>query len=84
MHDSNCNYELNKKKTGVINDPLGQTHILASSEHCFRLKFVLFLKVGTDGRTDGWTDDICKNNDHYRPRQWVGRVDQQLLVPPSL
>ena len=22
-------------KTGVINDPLGQTHSLASSEHCF-------------------------------------------------
>ena len=29
-------------KTGVINDPLGQTHNLASSEHYFRLKFVLF------------------------------------------
>ena len=29
-------------KTGNINDPLGQTHSLASSEHCFRLKFVLF------------------------------------------
>ena len=23
--------------TGVINDPLGKTHSLASSEHCFRL-----------------------------------------------
>ena len=31
-----------KNKTGVINDPLGQTHSLASSEHCFHLKFVLF------------------------------------------
>ena len=29
-------------KTCVINDPLGQTHSLASSEHCFRLKVVLF------------------------------------------
>ena len=27
-------------KTGVINDPLGQTYSLASSEHCFH--FVLF------------------------------------------
>ena len=27
-------------KTGVINDPLGQTHSLASNEHCFH--FVLF------------------------------------------
>ena len=34
----------------VINDPLGQTHSLACSEHCFRLKFVLFWKLGTDGR----------------------------------
>ena len=29
-------------RTGVINDPLDQTNILASSEHCFRSKFVLF------------------------------------------
>ena len=29
----------NFHKTGVINDPLGQTHILASSEYCFCLKF---------------------------------------------
>ena len=36
----------------VINDPLGQTHSLASSEHCFRFKFVLFWKVGMDRRTD--------------------------------
>ena len=28
-------------KTVVINDPLCQTHSLASSEHCFRLKFVV-------------------------------------------
>ena len=28
--------------TGVINDPLGQTHNPASSDHYFRLKFVLF------------------------------------------
>ena len=29
-------------KTGVINDPLDQTHNLSSSEHCFHLKYVLF------------------------------------------
>ena len=29
-------------KKGAINDPLGQTHSLARSEHCDRLKFVLF------------------------------------------
>ena len=28
--------------TGVINDPLGQTHSLASSAYCFRLKVALF------------------------------------------
>ena len=38
-------------KTGVINDPLGQTHSLASSEHCYRLKFVLFWQLGTYWRT---------------------------------
>ena len=45
----------NKHKTGVINDPLSQTHGLASSEHCFRLKFVLFCQIlkNVDGRTDG-------------------------------
>ena len=39
-----------KNKTGVINDPFSQTHNLASKEHCFRLKFVLFCE--TWGRTD--------------------------------
>ena len=29
-------------KTGLINDPLSQTHSLASSEHCFL--FVLFAR----------------------------------------
>ena len=35
-------------------------------------RFARFWKVGTDGRTD----DMCKNNDPYRPLLWVGRVDQ--------
>ena len=30
-------------KTGVINDPLGQTHSW-NSDHYFKLKFVLFSK----------------------------------------
>ena len=37
----------NNNKTGFINDPLGQTHSLASSEHCF----ARFWKLGTDVRT---------------------------------
>ena len=43
-----------RNKTGVINDPLGQTHSLACSEHWFRFVFVLldFEKWGwMDGRT---------------------------------
>ena len=37
--------------------------------------FVL-LDLKSDGRTDERTDNMCKNNDHYRPGLWVGRVDQ--------
>ena len=33
--------------------------------------------VGTDWRTEEWTDDMCKNNDHFMSWLWVGRVDQQ-------
>ena len=66
-------WHIMKNKTGVINDPLGQTHSLASSEHCFVLK-------SGDGWTDGRTDDKFKNNYHYRPWLWVGFVDQFMLV----
>ena len=52
-------------KTGVINDPLGQTHSLASSEHCFRLKCVCFARVWkVDVRTYGRTDNVCENNEN--------------------
>ena len=37
---------------------------------CFVL---LDLKSG-----DGRTDNMCENNDHYRPWLWVGWVDQQM------
>ena len=47
-----CCILLSSNNTGVISDPLGQTHSHASSEHCFLLFcFVRFWKVGTDGRT---------------------------------
>ena len=36
-------------KTGLINDPLGQTHSLTSTEHCYHFVFLKSL----DGRTDG-------------------------------
>ena len=49
-------------KTDVINDPFGQIHSHASSEHCFLLFCVSrFEKVGTDERTD----NMCENNDPY-------------------
>ena len=28
----------------------------------------------------GQTDNKCENKDHYRLWQWVGRVDQKLLM----
>ena len=62
-------------KTGVFNDPLGQTHSIDRSEHFFRLDFVLFCKKW--GRTDVRMD-MCGKNDHYRSWLWVGLVDQQL------
>ena len=62
---------------GVIIDPIGQTHSHASSEHCFLLFcFSRFEKLYFPRRTDVRTDDICENNDPYRPWLWVGRVHQ--------
>ena len=46
----------NMNKTGVINDPLGQPSR-------WILKFCA-------GRTDGRTDNMCENSDHYRPGLW--------------
>ena len=69
-------YETKREnKAGVINDPLGQTHSLISGDHCFR--FVLFCQIlkSGDGRMQVRTNDMCKNNDHYR--LWVGLVDQK-------
>ena len=42
----------------AINDPLGQTHSPASSDHYFRLKVILFSEIlkSEDGRTDEQTD----------------------------
>ena len=42
---------LRRNKTGGINDPLGQTHGHASSEHCFLL--FCFSRFEKWGRTDG-------------------------------
>ena len=45
--------QINKYKTGAINDPLGQTHSHASSEHCFLL--FCFSRFEKWGRTNGRT-----------------------------
>ena len=41
----------NHDKTGVINDPLGQNHSHASSEHCFLLFCFSRFEKWTNGRT---------------------------------
>ena len=43
--------KINRYKTGIINDPLGQTYSLASSEHCFLL-FCFTRFESMVGRTD--------------------------------
>ena len=47
-------------KTGVIHDPLGQTHGHASSEHCFLL--FCFSGFKKWGPTYVRTDNMCENN----------------------
>ena len=55
---------------GVINDPLVQTHIPASSDHYSHLKFVYLRDLKKGERTDGRTDTTCEYSDHR------GLVDQ--------
>ena len=54
-------------KTGVINDPLGQPTVPAGSDCRWILKFCA---GRTYRRTDGRTDNMCENSDHYRPGLW--------------
>ena len=44
-----------------------------------KIVFCLFCLVRFEkwGRTDGRTEDMCENNDPYRPWLWAGQVDQQ-------
>ena len=68
--------KITKKSTiRVSDDPLGQTHSLANCEYCCRLKSVLLL---VDFEKCGRTDNMCENNDYYRPCLRVGWVDQKL------
>ena len=55
-----------RQDMSAINDPLGQTHSPASSDHYSHLKVVVlrdFEKWGADVHTDS----MCDNSDHYRP-----------------
>ena len=47
----------------AINDPLGQNHSPASSDHYSQLK-VVFLRDFKKWRR---TEDMCEKNDPYRP-----------------
>ena len=57
----------------AINDPLGQTHSPASSDHYSHLKVILFWDIWESG------DTTCKNSDNYRPWLWVGLVNQYIV-----
>ena len=63
------NYIMNIYKTGVIDDPLGQTHSPACSNNFFHFKIALFFEILTY---------MCENCDHYRPWLWIGLVDQNI------
>ena len=73
-----------KDKTDVINDPLGQTHSHASSEHCFLLfNFSRFEKWG---RTD-----MCDNNNPKIPTgrdfglaEWINYFDFPFMTGEAL
>ena len=74
-------------KTGVNNDPLGQTHSQASSEHCFQL--FCFARFEKWGRKD--VQKTCAKTMIPTDRDFgLARVDQlrQLLqkfgVPKSM
>ena len=62
-------------KTGVINDPIGQTHNHASSEHCFLLFcFSRFEKWGrTDGRTTCAKTMIPTGRD-FGLAKWINNI----------
>ena len=50
--DPSFKFEQSNNKTGVINDPLGQTHSHASSEHCFLLFWITCAKTMIPTRHD--------------------------------
>ena len=53
--------EVEGNKTGVFNDPLGQTHSLASSEHYSHLKIVLFCVILKSSNGQKYRHHTCEN-----------------------
>ena len=66
-------YRISEYKTGVINDPLGQTYTvspvvtLLSLEICFVCQIFKSGDRHTDVRTNVRTDNMRENNKNYRP-----------------
>ena len=49
-----------------------ESSMIHSASPHFRLavRFTWFWSFGTDGRTEGRTDNLCENSDRYRPGMW--------------
>ena len=71
FHKSNVNHTRKRQVSSMIHSARPTVSPVANIVFAL-FCFARFWKVGTDGRTD----DICKNNDPYRPWLWVGREDQ--------
>ena len=68
----------------AINDPLGQTHSPASSDHYSHLKVVLFCEIlkSPDGRTDGRTPRakiVITTGRDCGSASWINRTLQKCL-----
>ena len=61
----------NSNKTGAINDPVGQTHSLASSEHCFAWNLFCFARFW---KANGWTTcakTMITTGRDCGPTEWI-------------
>ena len=76
-------YKIKENKTGVINDPLSDEPTISPVANIFSLEICFVLKSGdgrTDVQTDIRTDDMSKNNYHYRPLLWVPHGSKDRLI----
>ena len=61
----------------VINDPLGQAHSTANSDHYSQFKFALFCFARILKSADGRTDTTCENSDRTLLAVTVGGLVDQ-------